>query len=208
MNLVARSRVESMRKNIALNTPRIVAGLLLASTLPQLYYYYQNMWLEYTDPEFSKNLKKSVDYLNMKSAFTCATIFGLQVVKYCDAKATQRALPKRGNVFLWLLLPFGLSMSTISFWPYLDKRMIFGSYFTDATVLLIETKLVNEAVMPFWFFNLKYTLHVFDLVYLTCIYFSMKRMRNHLDTMPHKYFEAAAEHDQEDVLNIQRALET
>jgi len=39
-NLIARSRVEAMRKNIAQNTPKIVAGLLIGTTLPQLYFYY------------------------------------------------------------------------------------------------------------------------------------------------------------------------
>ncbi|EAR92003.1 transmembrane protein, putative (macronuclear) [Tetrahymena thermophila SB210] len=188
-NILARRQVEKMRDNIAKNTPKIVAGLLLGSSLPQLYFYYQSMWLEYTDSRYYENIKKSLDYFNMKNAFFCASICGLQVVKYCDIKATKRALPPRGNVFMWLLMPIGFSFATLSFWDVIDKKMLVGSYFCDASLLFVETKLVSEAVLPFWFFNLKYTAHIFDIVYLTCIYFSMKNLRNYIDKMPHKFMQ-------------------
>jgi len=146
------------------------------------------MWLDYTEAGYYRYIQKSIDYFNLKNAFCCATILGLQVVKYCDVKATKRALPPRGNVFLWLLLPITISFTSLSFWDVLDKKMLIGSYFTDAALLFVETKLVNEAVMPFWLFNLKYSIHVFDLIYLTCIYFSMKNLRENIDKMPHKYY--------------------
>lgn len=87
-------------------------------------------------------------------------------------------------------MPIGLSFATLSYWDVIDKKMLIGSYFTDASLLFVETKLVTEAVLPFWFFNLKYTAHIFDIAYLTCIYFSMKNLRNHMDKMPHKYLQS------------------
>jgi hypothetical protein len=52
---------------------------------------------------------------------------------------------------------------------------------------MIEAKLTNEAVIPYWFFNIKYHVHIFDIVNITFLYYAMKRLGNDLDKNKHKY---------------------
>jgi hypothetical protein len=54
-----------MAKNIETNTPKIVIGLMLATSLPVVYLYYQAMWDNYRDINFYGHLKKTVDGMNL-----------------------------------------------------------------------------------------------------------------------------------------------
>ena len=91
----------------------------------------------------------------MKNAFFCATIFGLECVRFKDRKA-KFVLPRKGYGYLFLLIPFFLSMFTISFFNVIDKKMMMTSIASDGLLLMIEAKLTNEGVIPFWLFNLRY----------------------------------------------------
>ena len=55
-----------------------------------------------------------------------------------------------------MLIPLGISVSTISFYDYVDKKITFTSIINDASLLTLEAKFVNEGLIPFWLFNLRY----------------------------------------------------
>jgi hypothetical protein len=110
---------------------------------------------EYKDREFWILLKKSIDFINIKSAFCCSIIFGLEAVKFLDRKA-KNTMTKKGSTFLILLIPLFLQFFTITYFNYIDKKSMISSLAQDCLLLLIEGKLTNEGVIPFWFFNLRY----------------------------------------------------
>lgn len=55
------------------------------------------------------------------------------------------------------------------------------------SLLLLESKLTNEGLITFWMFNLRYQIHIFDLLYLTFIFFGTKRYRNEIEKHPNKF---------------------
>ncbi len=91
----------------------------------------------------------------MKSTFFYAVIFGLEAVKFKDRKA-KNLLPRRGYGYQFLLIPFFIQLASIAFVNVVDKKMMTTSIVADGAMLLIEAKLTNEGVIPFWLFNLRY----------------------------------------------------
>ncbi|KRX07454.1 hypothetical protein PPERSA_11003 [Pseudocohnilembus persalinus] len=189
-NSKARQAVQKMNKNLATNTPRICAGLLLGASLPQFYYLYQAIWRDYQDRDFVKYLKKSIDYVNYKNAFFAAVIFGLESVKFVDQRA-KNIVQKNKMAYTLVLIPLGLSLTSHSFLfdGYIDKKIVFPSYIADGALLVLEANLSNQGLIPFWLFNLRYQVHLFDIFYLVCIYYAFKHLNEDMEKNPHRYLE-------------------
>ena len=151
------------------------------------------MWIEYENIKYTESLKKSVDYINIKNALICGILLGLKMVSYIDIKAKNKSLTQKGNQYLSLMIPLLCCFGTLSFWDYLDKRLIIGSILSDTVLMIIEIKIVNEAIMPFWLFNLRYPMHILDIIYLSCIYHSLKNLRGDINKNSHKYLEGEDE---------------
>ena len=110
-----------MKKNIEVNTPRIIAGILIVMSIPQLYFIYRIIWYRNTDKEAIKDIRKSIDYLNLKGVFALSALFGLEVVRFSDRKASNR-LPRTSRCYMLLAIPFCLQFTSLSYYDYVDKK--------------------------------------------------------------------------------------
>jgi hypothetical protein len=63
-----------------------------------------------------------------------------------------------------------------------------GSLSADFSLLILEAKLSNEAVIPFYYFNLRYQQHLFDILMLSAIYFSLKHFNVDLESNKARYY--------------------
>lgn len=61
----------------------------------------------YTDKEFYKNMKKSIDFLNMKTSYLTGTVLGLQSIKFFMRNTKINKVQSKYTLFL-LIIPFFL----------------------------------------------------------------------------------------------------
>ena len=71
----------------------------------------------------------------------------------------------------------------------MDSKLIVGNVLGDTALFLLETKMTNEGVIPYWFYNLKYHVHMFDLVNLVILYFALHKLKNEMKAKPHNFIE-------------------
>jgi len=127
-----------------------------------------------------------VDWINLKNVFTFSIIFGLEAVRFLDRKA-KRSIVKPKSYFLKALMPIPFMFCSISMWDNINKYFVLGTLAQDVTLMLMETQLTNFGLIPFWFYNLRYIMHLCDVVFLALILFSLKNLRNDIEKRPHKY---------------------
>ena len=49
--------------------------------------------------------------------------------------------------------------------------------------------MTNEGSIPYWFFNIKYHVHIFDIINLSILYMAMRKLVKEMKSKPHKFLE-------------------
>jgi hypothetical protein len=88
-------------------------GLTALFAIPSFYYIYKAIDLPYSEPEYYRAIKCSIDWINIKYAFLSGVLFSLEALKFTDFKAKTQVLhSKRG--FLLAVIPTLAALYSLS----------------------------------------------------------------------------------------------
>lgn len=100
------------------------------------------------------------------------------------------------------MIPLSINLLSLSYFNILEKKIIASNIlgfqfflelililFRDVSLMLIEGKLTNEGLLPYWYFNMRYQVHLMDILNLIILYYAMKRLRNQIDKKPKEFFD-------------------
>lgn len=182
----ASGMVDEMLKLMDQKAPRIGTVLAIGSTVPCFYYLYKLVWEEYNSKEFYQSIKGCVDWINYVNIFTAAVYFGLEAVRYSDRRAKHHWKSPR-QTYVFALIPLVLSFGSLSFTDSIHKYMILPTLASDVSMLLVESVLTNQNLIPYWVFDFKYRIHFFTIMQLCCLHYGLKYLGQDVAEHPEKY---------------------
>ena len=56
-------------------------------------------------------------------------------------------------------------------------------------MFLMEAKMTTEGLIPYWFYNIKYHMHLFDLINLAILYGALRKLKREMEQKPHCFVE-------------------
>lgn len=173
--------------NIENNTPRIVSGLMALMTIPSFYFFYQVLDLNYEDVGCFAAIRKSVDWIGMKSALNCGMLISLQFMKYTDFKAKNKLVSRTPFKYVFYTAPILLSLASLSCMESLSPWLMLPTVGNVVGTLVAFSHATNFGTAPFWCFAITYQIFFLDLILVFSLAYALNNLNKHRAKRPDLY---------------------